>query len=262
MKSIYEILFKNSGCSVLCMFDLQDFLYMNTIVIMMIIVSIINIIYKKDILFYIMGAAQTTTKADIINQAITNVILETAQNCQQAINATQIINSSGVNLFGNTSATINFSAACLSNVNMDANLTNSITAAIQQTAQQSNIAMLPSYSGNNSDLMIKNLIATNLTNSVIQNCASSLNAMQQVNQSGLNIGATNKTTQNIVTSCIMNGVSSTGIANTLLGSSASSTVQKTASPLDFISSIFSSLSTSMLAFVFMFLALIAFLFMG
>lgn len=209
-----------------------------------------------------MGAAQTTTRADVINKAITDVILQTAQDCQEAINATQVINSSGINLFGRTSATINFSASCLSKVSVDSTLANSITAAIQQAAEQSNIAMLPSYSGNNSNSNIQNLITTNLTNSVIQNCASSLNAFQQINQSGLNIGSSNKTTQNIVTSCVMNGVSSTGIANALLGSAASSTVQKTASPLDFISSIFSNLTTTMLAFIFMVIVLIAFLFVG
>jgi len=171
-------------------------------------------------------------RADVVNKAVTEVIMRTIQDCSAYMNVDQTVNSSGVNLFGNTNASSTLSASCLSNIKMTADLSNAIAASIKQSADQNNVALSSGFNGSTSLSNISNLVQNTITNEVLQKCSASLTARQTINQSGIQIGSNITLSASLVSSCIMNQVSNTGLANKLIAETESKTTQVATGPFD------------------------------
>lgn len=202
------------------------------------------------------GVQSATTQGAVINDAIVNVVMEYAMSCQQAIDATQSVVVGGLNMFSDTSASIKFSASCLGNFQISNEIANKMTAAVQNAITQNNIALLPSISVQDTSTVIKNAITSNITNKMIQTCVTTLKSAQNIVRTGINIGSDVMLSQDIVSKCIMNGVSSTSLATDLLGSAASKTVQSSTNPFSFITDLFSNISFIIAGFIALFILLI------
>lgn len=191
--------------------------------------------------------SSSVSESSVVNKAVTDVVMSYIQNCSAHMDVSQSVNSSGINLFGSTSVTANVSASCLQNIKMNSTLSNQIAANIQQEARQNNVALLPSYSGSNAKSNIQNLVQNTIKNETLQKCAASLTARQSVNQSGVQIGSNITISASLVSSCISNQINSTGLANSLTGTTKSKTTQTTAGPFDSIINALSNYGTMLLA---------------
>jgi hypothetical protein len=182
----------------------------------------------------------STSSVDVINQSIINVILSTAQQCQSGLDSTQTITRSGSSLFSSASQNVNFSLTCLQDVKIDNSLLSSIANAVQQSAQQNGVALLPSFSGSNASANIKNYLETKITNSVIQNCVASLKNQQSISYSGTQIGVVDSQNVSLVMECLSKSLNNVGVSQGLINSTSSTVKQTNTNPLDFITNLLSS----------------------
>lgn len=191
--------------------------------------------------------SSSVSQSNVINKAITDVIMKTVQDCSSYMNINQSVNTSGLNLFGSITESSTLSASCLSNIKMTSDLANAIAANIQQQATQNNVALLPSYTGNASISNVQNIVQNKITDDVIQQCSASLTGNQSVNQSGIQIGSNVTLSASLVSNCIMNRINNTGIASNLIADTSSSTVQKTTGPFDSFINAIASYGMALLA---------------
>src|SRR5271155_961327 len=120
-----------------------------------------------------MGAATSTSSVNVINNAIINVCMTQNQNCSADVTAAQTITESGFGIGTTNTQTTSTNLSCLQNVTVNASIINQMTAAIQQAATSSSVALLPAYSGSNASTNISNLLTANISMDFIQKCASS-----------------------------------------------------------------------------------------
>jgi hypothetical protein len=146
-----------------------------------------------------MGASASSTAVDIVNESIVNVLVRTSQNTNAYIEASQNINLSGFNLGLSFKQNLATSVTALQQVNVDMNVIDKITQEIKAKAEAKGVMLNPAIAV--SDINIRNILAINLTNEVVQSCVSGIKAQQTIDTSGVNIGVIASSTVESLSKC-------------------------------------------------------------
>jgi hypothetical protein len=185
-----------------------------------------------------MGVNTSKSSVDIINNAIVNVIVSAAQECSQAIDSTQVIQSSGWSLFSKFSQNVTLTSACLQSVKIDNNLILNMVNSIKSSLDQQAIALVPSVNTNVSDTNITNDLKTTININFLQKCVTSLKTYQQQTYGGLQFGVLANQDVGVVTKCLSDNIANTGVAQKISDQLVATSTQTQKNPLDFLTEMF------------------------
>lgn len=159
-----------------------------------------------------MGASQSKSTVDIINEAIINATISAANNCNASVNQTQIVEHTGFGLFSGAKQTLNTSVSCLQKVVVDNDLITKMANDIQQQASASAKLLLPGYSSSDANTKIRNRLQTLITTQFVQNCASSAVQFQYAKFGGVQIGVVDTQTATVFQQCMMDALNKNQVA--------------------------------------------------
>lgn len=209
-----------------------------------------------------MGASQSKTSVDIVNNSIINVITNNANNCTANSTQTQQVSLGGFGFLTNVTQSATLNVSCLQKITMTTDLSTQIAQQIQQDAAAQSIALLPSYSGSNSTAKLANYIQTNVTTNIIQNCATGAIQSQQVAVSGIQIGASATQTLNLFTKCMQTALNNNNVAQGIVQNTNQTASSTVTNPLDFLSGIFSSAVLGFIAVIILVIIVVYMMFGG
>lgn len=144
-----------------------------------------------------MGGANSKNSTDILNEAITNVLMQNSMNCTQAVDTTQIITIKNIDInkctnvnIGNIDQTANLSPnlKCAQQTQNSADIMSKISDEIKQKAE-SVIKNIPVASKTDAENIAKitNLVENNIDIVNIVNCAQQTTARQITNIEGIKV---------------------------------------------------------------------------
>lgn len=146
-----------------------------------------------------MGASYSSTAIKIVNESIVNVLIKASQDTIAYSEAKQDVNLSGINIGIFTSQKTATSVKALQEVTINQELIEEIVQKIKAEAKAEGVILNPAAA--QSDMNIRNVITTNLTNETFQSCVSKIDSVQSVNSSGLNIGIITTQTSKALAEC-------------------------------------------------------------
>lgn len=208
-----------------------------------------------------MGASQSSTSVDVVNDSIITAIVNNVNNCQGNLTQNQQVDFSGFGLFNSVKQTATLNLQCLQNITMNNQLSMQIAQQIQQEAESQAVALMPSYSGSSNTVKLANYIQTKVATETIQNCATSAIQSQQVSFSGIQIGAAATQTLNLFSKCMQSVLNNNNVSQGVVQDITQKATSKTTNPLDFLSGIFSSIALIVIAVVIAFI-FVAYYFLG
>lgn len=188
-----------------------------------------------------MGNNSAKSTAQTISEQITNVAMQSVQECQVASTQKQKlqVNNSGFKLFGSYSAsqTTDVKSQCFSDVNRQLTLQNGIINAITQATTSTGQSVLPAF-GNNKAKAITNITNTIRNNVTMQNIQKTYNSIRQqqsakITNSGVVLFETVDLSQGatVFAAATLQEVAKTGILNQIQNHVDQTTAAKTESPL-------------------------------
>jgi hypothetical protein len=200
----------------------------------------------------IMGNAPSTAATSAsVTSAVANTMLAAVQNCGASASGSQGLNVSGT---GNTvtgvnqSQNISINLSCLSDTSTIQAMQTSISNAITQQVTQSSVALLsigmPAAAAASA---ISNEVTNNFTSSAIQNCMTGINGSQNVSVSGTNnvvSGVTQAQALTSISNCAQKILNNMSTVTTATNAADQALTNTSTNPLDFLSSIFSSITTT------------------
>lgn len=196
-----------------------------------------------------MGASQSTSSVDIVNNSIITAITNNVNNCSASSTQTQTVQLGGIGIGNSISQSASLNISCLQKVTMTTQLSTQIAQQIQQDATASAVALLPSYSGSSNTTKLANYIQTKVTTNIIQNCATSALQNQNIATSGIQIGDSVNQTLNLFSSCLQNALNNNNISQGVVANIAQTSTATTSNPLDFLSNIFGSITNGIIFFI-------------
>ena len=212
------------------------------------------------------GGSSTQSTLTDISQNITNIAMSTVQNC--VVTATEkqsnITVNSGLLLSSSTNEAQSTSIAstCFQDAQLEANLQNQIINTIAQTNTSTGLAVLGAFgnSSASSTANLTNIVKSNVTLSNIQN---NYNALTQ-NQSNetVNVGvmlfSSTQMTQGatIFAAATLQAVENAQILNTISNYLTQQNSATQSNPLDFISNLLNSLTSTILIYAVIFILII------
>jgi hypothetical protein len=209
-----------------------------------------------------MGTNVSKTSVDVVNESVVNSILAVGQTCNTSINTNQNMNISGTNLFGSNTQSVTLNATCIQNVQITSDLISQMANDIKTQATQSGIALLPSINVDESNTTIKNLLTINITNSFLQNCAAALTTSQTQNVSGFNLFTSSTQDVDVVTKCMSDSLNQNNFAQSIVADTSQVVSQANANPLDAIANILSSVTSTMVIVICVFIGIIILIIYG
>ena len=137
------------------------------------------------------SGSSSSTKTSVISRNVANALAQNIMNCKgsQLIKQEFII-SGNYNVVKNTKQVVflQLSSSCSQDVNNMADIQQSVSNAIKQTAEAQSASLLSVLGGSSSkvDTAIQSDIEANITQETIQNIVNSTNAAQTIKISGDN----------------------------------------------------------------------------
>lgn len=159
-----------------------------------------------------MGGAQSKSSAEILNETTASVLVSAANDCSLSATGIQVVRTSGVTIGQLNYANMRISQTCLQNLTVTNDLIEKITSEIQQSAAAKTTALLPGLSSSKNRTKIRNAVATNITNSVIQKAASSVTFGQDIGTSGLTVGQANILSGDVAVKAVQEVISQTNLS--------------------------------------------------
>lgn len=203
-----------------------------------------------------MGASQSKTSVDIVNTSIIDCITNNINSCSSQLTQNQQVSFSGFGLFNSVFQSASLNVQCLQNITMTTDLSTKIAQQIQQDAEASAVALLPSYSGSSNTTNISNYIQTKLTTNIIQTCAASALQNQQVSFSGVQIGSAATQTLDLFSKCMQTALNNSNISQGLVQDVTQKTTATTTNPLDFLSSMFGYIVIGFILFIMLIIVIV------
>jgi hypothetical protein len=222
-----------------------------------------------------MGGSKSKSVIDSVQQQITQVAMDTVQDCMVSTDQSQVVTSSNAGWqFGGTtrvSQQTDVKSQCFQNSSKQANLQNDITQIIKNAADASGVGITSVIGASTSvaEAKLRTLIQNNITMTNIQKNYNIIKQQQQVTlintQSGVQIAKSVDISQgaSVFAAATLKAVDSTGILNSLALSIDQQSKATTTNPLDFIAnivgSVTSAISTVWIAIAVAIIAVIGFL---
>jgi len=180
-----------------------------------------------------MGANFTQEVLDLVNQTTTNVLMKNMSTCKASSTMNQNVDITGSSWFSWFEQSSSIDMTCLGKFQMNDSIVNQIANEIQQQAINKSIALMNIGQVNGTDIEtnLKNIITTNITTEMIQNSLASLKMNQNIVVSGSATGVTVSQSSDMIQKAIMQGVSSTNLANTILNQTKQTSDNELANPL-------------------------------
>jgi hypothetical protein len=216
-----------------------------------------------------MGGSSSKSAVSILNEIVTNVAMETVQDCLVVSDQEQDINmtNTGFKLWSTVdiTQTTDVSSSCFSNSLKETELQNNLISAISQATTAEGVGLLSAFGASQAEAEtnLQNLVETNIKMSNIQ---KSYTLIQQKQKVGLNnVGTIVFEDVNIsqgaevFAAATLLEVTNSGITNLIDTNIDQTTSAITSNPLDFIGNIFGSVAASVAIIAFVFIALIAFI---
>ena len=196
-----------------------------------------------------MGASQSTTSVNVVNQSIIDAVIQNVNNCSATSTQSQQVTFSGLGLFSSASQTATLNLQCLQNVKVNNDLITSMAQKIIQDAQSQAVALMPSYSGSNAQTSLSNYLQTKITNSTIQNCANNAVQTQNITFTGVQIGSSSSQTLSLFSECMQKALNNNQVAQNIVQDTSQTVSSKTSNPLDFLSQYAAYVVIGIIAFI-------------
>lgn len=209
-----------------------------------------------------MGANVTKSSTDIVNTSITDVLVESAQNCSQYTQNKQVFNTQGFNLFGSSKQTASISLNCLKTLQIDNTLLTNMANKIISDTQQTNTPLLPTVNYGDTVSNIKNILSTKINQKFIQDCVSVVENSQLSNFGGINIGVTSNQDITILVSCISENLNKNKVAQSIVADTSQTQTQVSKNPFSFITDLISNFSWIVTIIIFLIIGGILYLLLG
>jgi hypothetical protein len=159
-----------------------------------------------------MGGAKSKSSAEIVNETVAQVLVSNANDCSASVSGIQIVRTSGLTLGQLNYASMRLSQSCIQNITITNDLVEKITNAIDQQARAKVTAILPGVAISKNKTVIRNAVATNITNATMQKAMASLQFGQDIGTSGVTIGQANVITGDVALKAMQTAVSNTNLA--------------------------------------------------
>jgi hypothetical protein len=164
------------------------------------------------------SGSSAKTSVDIVNNAVVDVIIQSANNCNANVEQTQTVVYSGTTVGGGTRQTMNVNMQCLQNVKVDNAMVAEIANRIQQEAAASKIALVDPISRSKavSTTNLRNFLSTKVTTGNVQNCAFSARQTQTAIYGGVQIGVVTEQALDIYIKCLMESLNKNQVAQSIV----------------------------------------------
>lgn len=217
-----------------------------------------------------MGGSQSKTVINSLSQTISNIAMQTVMSCEVASDQSQdlVVTNSGFKLWGSykLEQQTDIKSECFSDVTKQADLQNKIIQAISQTSTADNVALLGAFSSSNASAIanLTNIVKNNVTMSNIQKSYIQIRQKQTatIGNKGVVVFEQVELTQGskIFAAATLQEIDKAGIFNQISSHVDQAAAAKQENPLDFIAkavgAIGSSVTSTMMFFVFMFVVVI------
>jgi hypothetical protein len=165
------------------------------------------------------SSTEATTSSDVVNEAITNVLMKNSSNCAAIINQSQTVRRTGKSKFSDVSQYGELNATCLQDNQVTSDVTNAIAAEIYQQAEATQTQLLGTLMADTEATTISNIqnvVETKIDFSFLQRCDASITQDQNVMDNGTIIGSDVKQVANLYQECIQRNVADTQVANDIV----------------------------------------------
>jgi hypothetical protein len=199
-----------------------------------------------------MGGSKSKVAVESLSEQITNIAMNTVQNCIVNVDQTQntVVNNTGWQLGGTTRVkqTTSVDSKCFMDSNKQLNLQNQIYSAVKQAAEANGVGVLSAIGASQSvsDAKLISLIRNNVTMQNIQNNYTNIINRQTttVNSSGVQLFHDTDVTQGAVVfaNSVLQSVEKAGVFNALSTSIDQQAKATTINPLAFIGDIVGSVA--------------------
>lgn len=206
-----------------------------------------------------MGATQSTTVVNSLTKSITNIAMNSLQNCTDMVTQEQnlTINNSGFKLFGNydVSQASVVKSECFADLNKQTDIQNKIVDAISQATTSTGQGILGAFGYTSSEARanLQNIVKNNITMSNIQDSYNAISQKQTVttNNSGFVLSESIDLTQGaqIFAAATMQEVYKAGIMANITKYVDQTSGAETKSPFAFITDLLSNWWMIMIVFI-------------
>lgn len=181
-----------------------------------------------------MGPQLSKNIANIVNQTSAEVLMQNLQTCMSQSSQSQ--NISGSFAFGiSQSASMVINLNCVSNFQMNNNISMQIANAIQQKADSQSVALLDMLNRPKSENIatISNMISTRISSSMVQNTLASAAQTQNIS-ANIAIGISQQLDSKTALDALAKMVATTGIATEIENNTSQKSSATSVNPLSFI----------------------------
>jgi hypothetical protein len=165
------------------------------------------------------SSTEATTTSDVVNEAITNVLMENASNCTAVIDQQQNIRRRGKSKWSDISQYGELNANCLQANQVTSAVTNDIAAEIYQQAEATQTQLLGTLMADTEATAIsniQNIVETNIDFSFLQECSAAITQEQNIDDNGWIIGSDVNQEANLYQECIQKNIADTQVANDIV----------------------------------------------
>lgn len=161
-----------------------------------------------------MGQQESRTVVDVVNDAITNVIVSTSQTGTASADVIQQQKIGGVGIGSTYSQDASVDLKALQKFEMDADILQKMAQSIQSSSEAEGGFLQGTYATNITNL--KNYLQTNIKSDTIQNCGASLIAKQLQEVGGVQAFITAKQKASVVAQCVQDVLNKNNVAQNLV----------------------------------------------
>lgn len=212
-----------------------------------------------------MGGSSSKTIINQLSEVISNIAMETVQDCLVTADQSQVINvnNSGWSIFGNYTLkqSTEVASQCFSDVKKQVDLQNKIIAAIAQTSTAQGTGILSAFGSSSSyaETNLTSIIRNNVTMSNIQKNYNIIKQTQtaNINNAGFSLSTNVNLTQgaDVFAVSTLQEIDKAGIFNTISTHIDQESTAKTDSPFNLFGNLFGDLGTG-LKYLFVFIVVV------
>ncbi len=161
-----------------------------------------------------MGATESKTAVDIVNESITDAIIETASSSTSGIKGKQTVAITGWSFGTKYSQVAQLSIQSLQDVRVDNNLVAKMEEKIRQNAAANGILLSGTVASSSTNL--QNILKTKVTTSTIQNAVASIDLEQLTLVEGVAIGGSVEQLANLFSENMQTALNNNQVAQSIV----------------------------------------------
>jgi hypothetical protein len=161
-----------------------------------------------------MGATESKTISDVVNEAIANIIVSSSAQTTGSADVTQMQKISGVGIGSEYKQDAKVNLKSLQSFKMDATIAQKMADAIKQKSEAEGGFLQGTYA--TSATALKNYLEANIENETVQNCGTSLLAKQLQEVGGIQAFVTAEQSASVVVDCVQNAINESNIASEIV----------------------------------------------